>query len=60
MSLTRPDSAHTLEKRENKKPQLVIDISGNVLTSENMRNSEGESPSSIFDAIIAKLQVCLL
>ena len=54
MLFTGPDAAHSIDKRKNTKPHLVVDISGNIL------NSEGDSPSSIFDAIIAKLQVCLL
>ena len=59
MPLNGLESAPPLEtgsrKEGRKKTHLVVDIAGNVL--QNDTNDDGDSPSSIFDAIIAKLQV---
>ena len=60
MPLNGLESAPPLETRsrkegKKKKTHLVVDIAGNVL--QNDTNDDGDSPSSIFDAIIAKLQV---
>ena len=46
------------EGRKKKKTHLVVDIAGNILQNDTLQaNDDGDSPSSIFDAIIAKLQV---
>ena len=63
MPLNGLESAPLLEtrsrkERKKKKTHLVVDIAGNVLQSDTLQaNDDGDSPSSIFDAIIAKLQV---
>lgn len=63
MPLNGLESAPPLEtrsrkERKKKKTHLVVDIAGNVLQNDTLQaNDDGDSPSSIFDAIIAKLQV---
>jgi hypothetical protein len=63
MPLNGLESAPPLEtgsrkEGKKKKTHLVVDIAGNVLQNDTLQaNDDGDSPSSIFDAIIAKLQV---
>ena len=55
---TGPNTLRTVDIAKAKKHNLVVDISGNILHTDAVRNNNADAPSSIFDAIIAKLQVC--